>query len=237
MKILSYDTNKYYFADLVSSLYDKQLTDLDNDNDQKALVRSGADTKSSLHKVFYKKLDAEGGWPEFTNLYQAFIREIIFPMFEDDELLYQKYPGIRFCRPGTKAVYMWHSDGDSHHKHPLGEINIFLPLTECFGNNSIWIESLPGLGDFTPMNLKYGEFVMGYLNQCRHGNKDNDTDITRVSFDFRVMPGFAYDSKTKLISCTTKQKFVVGEYYDIMSRDQTSDTFDPIENSKLGSEC
>ena len=79
--------------------------------------------------------------------------------------------------------------------------------------------------------------MMGYWNQCRHGNMDNDTDITRVSFDFRVMPGFAYDPESDLASCTTKQKFVVGEYYDIMSRDQTPDTFDPIENAKLGSAC
>ena len=236
MKILTYDTKKYYFADLVGSLYDVDLTELDNE-DQKINLTLGSDTKTAFHKKFYARIDQDGGWPEFTNLYQAFIREVIFPMFEDDELLYQKYPGIRFCRPGAKAVYRWHCDGDENHRHPLGEINIFLPLTKCFGNNSIWIESLPGLGDFTAMNLEYGEFVIGYLNQCRHGNMDNDTDITRVSFDFRVMPGFAYDSETKLASCTTKQKFVVGEYYDMMSRDETPETFDPIENAKLGSEC
>ena len=236
MKILSYDTDRYYFADLVASLYDVDLTELDNE-DQKTNLTLGNDTKTAFHKKFYARIDADGGWPEFTNLYQAFVREVIFPMFEDDELLYQTYPGIRFCRPGAKAVYRWLSDGDAHHRHPLGEINIFLPITKCFGNNSIWIESLPGLGDFTPMNLEYGEFVMGYLNQCRHGNMDNDTNITRVSFDFRVMPGFAYDPESNLASCTTKQKFAVGGYYDIMSRDETPDTFDPIENAKLGSAC
>jgi len=182
-------------------------------------------------------LDREGGWIEFENLYEAFVREVIFPLFEDDTLIYQATPGIRFNRPGAKAVYRWHSDGDSHHKHPLGELNIYLPLTKSFDNNTIWVESLPGLGDFAPVNLEYGQFLIGYLNQCRHGNKDNDTGKTRVSFDFRVMPGFAYDENCDKVTCTTKQPFTVGGYYARMSRDETPDTFDPIENAKLGSAC
>ena len=236
MKIINYDTEKYYFTKLVGGLYDTDLTKLDND-DQKGNLTLGNDTKTSFHKKFYDRLDAPGGWPEFVNLYRAFIGEVIFPLFEDDELLYQTYPGIRFCRPGAKAVYRWHSDGDNHHKHPLGEINIFLPLTRCYGNNSLWVESLPGLGDFAPLELEPGQFMMGYLNQCRHGNMNNDTKSTRVSFDFRVMPGFSYDPHTDLASCTTKKKFILGEYYEKMNRQETPATFDPIENAKLGSAC
>ena len=78
---------------------------------------------------------------------------------------------------------------------------------------------------------------MGYLNQCRHGNKVNDTEKTRVSFDFRVMPNFAYDKDRPLQSCTTKQKFIVGEYYEKIERDITPDMYDPIENAKLGEAC
>jgi hypothetical protein len=236
MKIINYDTNRYYFADLVGSLYDTSLDQLDNE-DQKTNLIEGSDTKTAFHKKFYERIDADGGWPEFINLYQAFVREVIFPMFEDDELLYQKYPGIRFCRPGAKAVYRWHSDGDSHHRHPLGEVNIFLPLTKCFGNNSVWVESIPGLGDFSPLEMEYGQFMMGYWNQCRHGNKDNDSGVTRVSFDFRVMPSFAYNPESQMASCTTKQKFIIGEYYDVMDREETPETFDPVANAMLGSAC
>ena len=236
MKILNYNTKKYYFADIIGSLYDTTLDNLDNE-DQKTNLTLGKDTHTSFHKDYYKRIDADGGWPEFNNLYQAFVREVIFPLFEDDVLLYQATPGIRFCRPGAKAVYRWHSDGDDHHRHPLGELNIYLPLTKSFNNNTIWVESLPGLGDFAPVNLNYGQFMIGYLNQCRHGNMDNDTGKTRVSFDFRVMPGFAYDEKCERVTCTTKQPFTVGGYYDIMNREETPDTFDPIENAKLGSAC
>jgi hypothetical protein len=236
MKIVKYDTKKYPFRDLVSSLYEKDLSLLDND-DTKDNLTLGNDTKTQFHRTFYDRLDVEGGWPEFEKTYESFLREVIHPMFEDDELIYQKYPGIRFCRPGAKAVYKWHSDGDKDHKHPLGEVNIFLPMTKCFGNNAMWNESIPGMGDWKPLELGYGEFLIGYLNQCRHGNKTNDTDHTRVSFDFRVVPGFAYDEDCPLQSCTTKQRFLIGGYYNKMNRKDTPSMYDPIENAKLGAAC
>ena len=188
-----------------------------------------------FHKVFDNRIDA--GWPEFMNTYISFLKEVIHPLFEDDCLMYQKFPGIRFCRPGAKAVYKWHSDGDGDHKHPLGEVNIFLPLTKCFNTNAMWYESVPGMGDWKPLEIDNGQFLIGYLNQCRHGNKVNETGKTRVSFDFRVMPDFAYDENSPLESCTTKQKFIVGGYYEKIDRDVTPDMYDPIENAKLGEAC
>ena len=234
MKILKYDTKKYNFAGMVQSLFDCDLDNLDN-HDQKTNLTLGSDTKTEFHKVFYNRIDA--GWPEFMNTYISFLKEVIHPLFEDDCLMYQKFPGIRFCRPGAKAVYKWHSDGDGDHKHPLGEVNIFLPLTKCFNTNAMWYESVPGMGDWKPLEIDNGQFLIGYLNQCRHGNKVNDTEKTRVSFDFRVMPNFAYDKDRPLQSCTTKQKFIVGEYYEKIERDITPDMYDPIENAKLGEAC
>ena len=99
------------------------------------------------------------------------------------------------------------------------------------------MESIPGLGDFNPIEMEDGEFFLGYLNQCRHGNKNNDTNKTRVSFDFRVIPGFAYDDTCDKVTCTTKQSFLVGGYYEKMDREETPNTFDPIENAKLGAAC
>ncbi len=234
MKILEYSTERYDFQGLVSELFDGDLDDLDNREEKKGLTL-GKDTHTSFHRHFYEAIDA--GWPEFMNTYHAFLRNVIHPLFEDDTLIFQKYPGIRFNRPGAKAVYKWHSDGDEDHRHPLGEINIFLPITKAFGNNAMWHETIPGMGDWRPLEIDYGKFLIGYLNQCRHGNKTNDTGKTRVSFDFRVMPGFAYDENCDLQSCTTKQRFLVGDYYDKIERDQTSSMYDPIENARLGNAC
>jgi len=234
VKILTYDTTRYNFAELVGGLFSVDLTDLDNE-DQKTAMTLGKDTHTAFHRVFYDRVDA--GWPEFVDLYHSFLREVIHPLFEDDTLVFQKHPGIRFNRPGAKAVYKWHSDGDADHRHPLGEINVFLTITKAFGNNAMWYETVPGMGDWKPLELEYGQFLIGYLNQCRHGNKTNDTGKTRVSFDFRVIPGFAYDETCSIESCTTKQRFVVGDYYDKMERETTPSMYDPEENARLGNAC
>ena len=93
------------------------------------------------------------------------------------------------------------------------------------------------MGDFKPFDCKHGEYISWDASNLTHGNKINVTSITRVSFDFRVIPGFAYDENCKLESCTTKQKFIVVEYYEQVQRSNTASMYDPIENAKLGQAC
>jgi len=231
MKIVNYDTKKYNFQKLISDLYACPLEDLDS-LDKKEKLALGKDTHTPFHKTFFQRISR--CWPEFENLYKSFIEEVIFPLFEDDTLVYQSLPNIRFHRPNAKAVYIWHSDGDADHRHPVGEINIFLPLTSCDVTNTMWVESIPGLGDFEPLIMEYGQFYIGYLNACRHGNKKNETPNTRVSFDFRVVPGFAYDKEYTHRTATTNLEFKVGQYYDKMEREETSKTFNSTDNSDKG---
>ena len=227
MKIERYDTEKYDFLKLISEIYDTNLCNLDS-SDKKESLALGEDTHTPFHKKFYSRVDA--GWPEFEKLYQSFIEEVIFPMFEDDVLLYQTLPNIRVQRPEAKAVYLWHCDGDDDHRHPPGEINIFLPLTKCEESNTMWVESIPGLGDFQPLVMEYGQFFIGYLNRCRHGNKVNTTSNTRVSFDFRVVPGHAHDESFPERTATTNLEFKVGQYYRKMERESTPKTINQTEN-------
>ena len=90
MKILEYDTDKYNFAELIGGLFDINLSDLDS-KDQKTNLTLGMDTHTSFHKVFYDRLDGEGGWPEFDNLYLSFVKEVIHPLFEDDTVAGQDH--------------------------------------------------------------------------------------------------------------------------------------------------
>ena len=216
MKIINFDSEKYNFKKLISDLYDSPLEKLSKAGQEQDLGL-GKDTHSSFHKTFYKKIDS--GWPEFEKLYKAFVKEVIHPMFEDDIMIYQKLPNIRFHCPYEKAVYVWHSDGNKDLRHPPGEVNIILPLTECKESNTIWVESIPGLGDYQPLVMNQDQFFIGYLNSCRHGNKVNETPETRVSLDFRVVPGHAYDDSYPGRTATTKQEFKIGQYYNKMQRD------------------
>ena len=212
MKIFDFDITAFQFRYVVESLFGTSLESL-NSPEEKLDLEAGGDTQTSLHARFYEKLNSKGGWPELEEIYTNFLREKVCCLFEDSSFMVQRCPNIRFSRPGAKAVYTWHSDGDERHGHPPGEINIYLPITRSYGPASIWVESLPGLGDFQPVDLEHGQFLMAYLNRLRHGNVTNTTGETRVSLDFRIVPLSAYDPLYPKTTITTKQRFVEGEYY------------------------
>ena len=177
----------------------------------------GNDTHSHYHKTFYSALN--NGWSEFTDVYKQFIRNEVFPLFkEENELIYQTLPSFRIQYPNAKAVTTIHCDSDQHHKHPIGELNILIPLTKMFDSSTVWMESLPNLGDFSSVNLAYGEWILWNGNRCRHYNLMNTEGHTRISLDFRVLPHVCYDSNYSKQTATTKQKFVIGEYYSLMEK-------------------
>ena len=62
--------------------------------------------------------------------------------------------------PDKKAVNKWHYDSDDDHRHPEGEINFQIALTDSLDTQAMWIESVPGLRDFFPVNLKENQFVL-----------------------------------------------------------------------------
>ena len=134
-------------------------------------------------------------------------------------MIVQKLPNIRIHIPNGIAVKRWHCDSDKDHKHPLGEVNCVLPLTNMYENNSVWRESLPGKGDFKPFNLRAGELIYWNGNTCIHGNKVNNSSKTRISFDFRIFPHKEYDKyiskpfDKKNSTATMGTKFLIGEYY------------------------
>ena len=181
MKIVKFNKDKYPFDKLVSSLYNCDLNQLNDNKDYTYLDNKSLFTKENVGK--------------------------------DSDFIYQKTPSYRVNQPGGKAVYIAHSDGDKNHNHPSGEINIFLPLTKAYGNNTIWVESIPGLGDYSPIEIKFGEFLMFYGNKLRHFNKINNTGETRCSFDFRIIPPVNYDDSYKGGSAILGKEFLVGGYY------------------------
>jgi hypothetical protein len=153
---------------------------------------------------------------ELEESFKQFIKNEVAPLFQED-ILHQYMPSFRVHLPGDKAIHKWHYDSDEDHKHPSWEINFQIPLTDTYETQSIWIESVPGLRDFNPMNMKVGQYAIFDGNRCMHGNKENETNLTRVSFDFRVIPSSRYENNTKE-SVTTSKKFIEGEYYRRVSK-------------------
>ena len=86
-----------------------------------------------------------------------------------------------------------HCDADYH--HPPAEVNWWLPLTTVFGSNTLHTESEPGKGDFSPVELGYGQVLRFYGNLCQHYAVPNISGVSRVSFDLRVLAVEHHDDR------------------------------------------
>ena len=145
--------------------------------------------------------------------YHKFVVNVILPYLGLSEALVQTLPSYRVQLPNMKAIYVPHYDSDENHYHPIGEINFVIPLTSMRDTSTIWAETQPRLKDYHPINMDVGDALCANFNLCTHFNKINDTGLTRVSLDFRVMPLNKYNPDYQHSTATTGIKFLEGEYY------------------------
>jgi hypothetical protein len=203
MKKIKFDTKKYNFREIIQSLFDQNLEKLHQSLD---LFNPDTDQGSKFHKKYYNEIKNT----EFYKIYENFVREVIQPTIKEN-ILYQAIPTFRVHMNGNLGVGAFHKD--SEYSHSNHEINIFLPVTNASGNNTIWSESEIGKGDFKPMNANYGEIYVWDGANLMHGNKINDTGQTRVSFDFRILPKSKYNENDMMETITNKTKMTIGGYW------------------------
>ena len=218
MVIFNYSTDQHRFVSLVSNLF--QVDALENLHivQSKLVERSNLEWKdessSEFHKLFYGKLSLgkNDAWTEIIETYDSFVKNEISKRIPGDFLV-QKFPSFRVQLPNSRAINKWHFDSDKDHGHPEGEINVQIPLTVMYDTSATWIESVPGMQDFKPMNMIPGQYTIFNGNKCTHGNKSNNTGLTRVSFDFRVIRRETLEAQTTRNSATLGVKFAIGGYY------------------------
>lgn len=226
-----YDTKFYNFDILIKKIFDgwnkplELLHEYTNDNIAQLTIDN--DTSTSFHKKYY----TSPYYLEFINLYHKFIKEVVLPQIkcEDTKFVVQSEPSFRINLPNNTAIGVRYntdeSSGiiglhcDSEYGHPASELNFMMTFTNQYGNNSCYVETMPMNNTFVPLEMKYGEFISFYGNKCRHFNKKNDTGITRVSIDFRVIPYSRYDPECKTQSLHSNRKFLIGEYYTVLECD------------------
>ena len=167
------------------------------------------DNTTYLHKKFYEKVEQTN----FLDDYKKFLKDVILPHFNED-LLYQKIPTFRIQVPNNISVAEFHND--KSYSHSPDEVNIFLPITEAKETYTIWSESQENLGDYSPMNAEYGEYYIWDGANLKHGNKINESNTSRFSVDFRVLPFSKYDENNMQETITTKIKLKLGSYFELM---------------------
>ena len=221
-----YKTKYTHFTDLenIHNLLNSDDLSYEDKQFYKTIPEFGKTDRSSIFvKDFYKYIDTD-----YTFFYEyiKFIINVIKPLFPlEDKLIIQKTPNIRFHLPNCTNIGKRKTDkyadiiGLHHDKefgHPEEEINIVLPITEMYETNSIYFEKYPysnmNVYEYSRMNMKKNNYFMGYLNKCNHYNKINDTAITRVSLDFRIIPYSKFKNSDNT-SATSQIKFDIGNYY------------------------
>ena len=207
----SYNLDEYNFRQEIEKMFGTdQLERIHEIEDcDFGILDMETDQTTNLHKKFYEKVENTN----FLNDYKKFLKDVILPHFNED-LLYQKIPTFRIQVPNNISVAEFHND--KSYSHSPDEVNIFLPITEAKETYTIWSESQENLGDYSPMNAEYGEYYIWDGANLKHGNKINESNISRFSVDFRVLPYSKYDENNMQETITTKIKLKLGSYFDLM---------------------
>jgi len=208
MKKINYNTEQFPFASKLQQLF--KVENLSSINDNVEIFSREKDQSTIYHKKYYEWSRTE----EFTQLYESFIYSVVKPLY-NEQIVYQAIPTFRISYPNNIAVGEFHKDKlyrDINWAIDVDEDNFFLPFTDAFDTNTIWVESEEDKGDFSPMNCLYGELIQWDGSNLMHGNKVNETGKARVSVDFRAMKYSNY-KPSEHGSINTKTKFQIGEYY------------------------
>lgn len=217
----NYDNTKYPFYELIQTIFNTNfpLEKIHKQNEitVKEQTTFENDTSTDFHKRYYRA----SRYNDIIQVYHTFIKNEILPLFDCD-IVVQKEPSFRVHLPNNTAlgktkldtddteIIGIHCDGD--YDHPKEEINFMLSITGQSDTNSCYIETQPMKGDFQALKIDRGQFISFYGNQCRHYNKKNISENTRISFDFRVIPYSDYKEST-ISAIHSGRKFIIGDYF------------------------
>ena len=198
MEIISYDVHKYNFPKIISDFLN--MGDLDTLRPEFGAEPSGIEDslyknmeRTKAYSQLYEALSSKEGH-RFYDTYNLFIEDVLRPHF-GTAIYYQEKPTHRILYADAPGVSRFHRDRD--YGHNIDEVNFFVPQTKAFATNTLWIESEEGKEDFKPVEIGPGELLKFDGANLMHGAKANNSNKTRVSFDFRVLPvQFAKESKT-----------------------------------------
>jgi|TARA_R100000152_G_C6774827_1_gene202838 hypothetical protein len=217
---INYEAETYCFKQIIEYWFEQEgilpmggLSTLHYEKSYDLFERKN-DQSTIWHKCFYKNIREDSSFDE---VYVDFLNDVIKPRF-NEQIVYQKIPTFRVHLPGNIAVGEFHKDKhyrDEEWANKVQEINYFLPLTKAYGTNTIWAETEEDLGDYREIRADYGECVEWSASKLTHGNKQNITSVTRVSFDFRVIRKSRYVESNHL-TINTKTPFGIGGYYEVL---------------------
>ena len=183
---LAYDAGRYPFDRIIKKyLAGADLTRLragvapttPQDSLYKLMERSAAFGR------LYEQLAGPAG-ERFYGLYRDFVREVVYPLF-DEPILYQTRPSHRILFADNPGASRFHRDRD--YGHNPREVNFQVAQTPVYATNAMWIERTEGAADYQPAEIGPGRCLVFDGANLAHGARVNTTGRSRVTFDFRVL--------------------------------------------------
>eukprot|EP00759_Apiculatamorpha_spiralis_P010663 PhF_6_TR17407/c0_g1_i1/m.26646 len=155
----------------------------------------------------------------FLAIYERLVQDVILPAIALEAgnkkkcvFWYQYPPSVRL-QPGPCPDAFTRAHRDAEYGHQPGEINFWLPLTSHdMTQTSLWVESAPGVGDFHPLPLPYGQVAWFYGCLCYHYAPPNLSPFCRVSLDFRIGVEGYFDPTWKLEGVKRQHSWKMYEY-------------------------
>ena len=201
--ILTFDPLQYPFDRIVSECVRRRLA-AHTDNSQTLLSNLHRFVKPDGLDSIYAAIYDLFLTTEFKEPYDGLCRKIIAEKFAG-RAAHQRVPSVRIQMPGQSSVN-YHTDEWYGHGHDVQ--NFWAPLTPVSGANSLYVcneeESLRvtdkirterrsieeinrlARGACRPLTMTFGE-IYHFNSHVIHGTEPNQTEQTRVSFDFRIL--------------------------------------------------
>jgi len=186
-KVVRFDTRAFPFRELVGHgvFHVEDLAALHREVLSRKLRRNAGAVAMKDNIQYRRLLERLPDTAPFYLAYHAFVRRAISPHF-DGKISYSGHPTFRVHMPGTARISGWHRDVDVTGR--LDQINVWVPFVDTSGTNTLWIETHYGREDYVPVALRYGEALLFDGGLLLHGSVPNESDVTRVSMDFRFAP-------------------------------------------------
>jgi hypothetical protein len=185
---ISYDTETYDFRG-----WARRALKCDRLEDLHETLDPGEDREAARLRM---RALMEDAFVEIADLYDDFVRKVVGPHFGHVRS-FQRPPVFRVHFPHVGSVSPFHCDRffNANPDNPLfrRSRNVWVPLVDVDGSNSLWIESASGLGDHAPVKLEVGQALVFDAMFLEHGSVKNQTCVTRVSFELRSLAPPVHD--------------------------------------------
>ena len=200
---LYYDLNKYNWTEIILELIRRKYKNVSSlENIHETLTHKEiADVTAIVQQEFLSE--------KWSIMLDNFAEEYIAPLLKGQKYLIKRQPTLNLVVPHqSKAGRRLPFHQGIFYDNGRGQGTIWMPLTECYDSNTMYIMDLEKSRDLTKQVIQEKWSVDEFENHCIehsfpvvlspgqahlfaqehiHGNVENQTEITRMAIDWHIL--------------------------------------------------